>query len=40
MNGYPTAICKNCGKLIYKADGIPNRKGEWICRECEKVKKK
>jgi hypothetical protein len=36
---YPTAICRSCGKLIFKGDGTPNRKGEWVCHECEKVKK-
>ncbi len=31
---YPTAICRNCGKLIFKCDVTPNRQGEWTCYEC------
>jgi formylmethanofuran dehydrogenase subunit E len=36
---YPTAVCRSCGEPIYNGEGTPNRKGEWICYECEKVKK-
>ena len=39
MNNYPTAICRLCGKVIYKGEGIPNKKGEWACNECEAKKK-
>ncbi len=35
---YPTAICKKCGHLIFKSEGTPNRKGEWICYECDDKK--
>ena len=37
---YPVAICRKCGNLIFKGNGIPNRRGEWICLECEGNKKK
>jgi hypothetical protein len=37
---YLTAVCRSCGKLIFKGEGIPNKKGEWTCDECDKVKKK
>jgi hypothetical protein len=40
MNGYPTAICKSCGKLIFKSEGTPNKSGEWTCHECEEKKVK
>jgi formylmethanofuran dehydrogenase subunit E len=37
---YPTAICKECGEPIYKSEGTPNKKGEWVCFGCEEKKEK
>lgn len=37
---YLTAVCRHCGKLIYKGEGTPNKKGEWLCFECESAKRK
>jgi len=35
---YPTAVCRSCGKPIYKSEGMPNKRGEWTCYECEQKK--
>jgi formylmethanofuran dehydrogenase subunit E len=36
---YPTAVCRKCGKEIYNGEGMPNKKGEWLCNKCLENKK-
>jgi formylmethanofuran dehydrogenase subunit E len=35
---YPTAICRKCGEPVYHGEGTVNKKGEWACIECRKLK--